>query len=69
MGSRPSKFKTTDVKRAIKSAELSGYKVTSFEIDGGKIKVITDANGDTNKRDELSQWMRGQHGTHSTQGT
>jgi len=56
---RPSKFRQTDLTRALKGARAAGVEIVRFEIDhDGRIIVVaalpTDENGDVGE--ERNEW-------------
>ena len=46
MGHRPSNFKESDLKRALRAIEGAGKKATAVEIEDGRIIRIKIKNGD-----------------------
>lgn len=50
MSKAASNFRMTDVKRAIKAAESAGFNVGRIELQGGKIILFPDKNGNVEEK-------------------
>jgi hypothetical protein len=58
MSQKPSKFRKTDVTRAVKAMEAAGLKVARVEFDkDGRFSVVTIVESKTHPEQELEKWI------------